>query len=90
MTQPFYSPDDVIKKGEAIYFSRLKDELEPTHSGETVVIEVDSGEYFINKDVLVAVNEARAKFPDKLFYIATIGSISKTSTNFQYAWNLPK
>lgn len=62
----------IVTKGQAVY-ARIGGDLEPTHRGEAVAIEVDSGEYFLGKTGLEATEKAREKFPDKLFYVARIG-----------------
>jgi len=85
------TPEDVTREGERIYFDKLKDILEPAHNGEYVAIEVESGEYFVNKDLLTAIQEARIKYPNKLLHIVPIGELNKPSISHQkvnYAWHL--
>jgi len=87
MTDFTFSPDEITQRGEKIYTERLKSELEPAHIGEYVVIEVESGDHFVNRDLVVAINEARAKYPGRLFYTIQVGTkptISHRKTN--YAW----
>lgn len=63
--------DNLMKK-EKIY-KKLKDELEPKYKGKIVAIEIDSGEYFLGNTLREADAEARAKYPDKVFYAVKIG-----------------
>ena len=85
------SPEELTRKGEEIYFSRLQSELEPNDNGKYVVIEVNSGDYIVDRDVLGAVNQAQQKYPNTLFYIAAIGSVTKPQAdNYHYAWQLSK
>ena len=63
----------LVARGEEIYQQRLKDRLEPTHYGQIVAIEVESGDYFIGKSVTEAAKKARAKHPQKFFYFVKIG-----------------
>ncbi len=86
-----YSPEELVKLGEKIYLDN-KESLEKDHKGEFAVIEVDSKEVFINVDKLKAIQDAQAKYPDKLFYIVQIGNY-KTSTGLsemnevrKYGW----
>lgn len=84
-----YSLDQLAEKGNQIYLEKLANKLEPTHNGEYVVIEVDSGDYYRDKDVLNAINKAQKKHPNKLFHIIQIGSISRVSSSkkvFDSAW----
>ena len=69
--QPFDSRE-LAEKGKAIY-EKIKDRLEAEHMGEIVVIEVDSGDYFIGKTGLEAVDKAKEKYPNKIFYGIRIG-----------------
>jgi len=62
-----------VAKGEEIYQQRLKDKLEPTHYGQIVAIEVESGDYFLGESVIEAGLKARAKYPDKIFHFIKIG-----------------
>lgn len=76
------SPEEITKLGEQIYFER-KEELEREHNGEYAVIDVDSKESFVNNDLMTAVNQAKEKYPDKLFFIVQIGTLQKPSINLK-------
>jgi len=62
----------VISGGKEIY-NRIREKLEPEHKGQIVVIEVDSGDYFLGRTVTEATSEARKKHPDKVFYFVRVG-----------------
>ncbi|GBR76556.1 hypothetical protein NO2_1089 [Candidatus Termititenax persephonae] len=66
---------NISARGREIY-NKLKEQLEIKHKGEYVAIDVDSEEYFIDSDNLKAVTMAKEKFPNKIFYLAKIGSDS--------------
>ena len=61
-----------VEKGKKIY-EKIKDKLEPVHRGEFVAIEVDTGDYFMGKDLIEADRKARVKYPDAVFFLARIG-----------------
>ena len=61
-----------VDRGKGIY-EKIKDKLEPAHKGEFVAIEVDTGDYFVGKDLIEADRKARKKYPDAVFYLARIG-----------------
>lgn len=63
----------IAEKGQQIYEERLKEKLEPEHRGEIVAIEVETGDYFLGHSVMEAVNRAREKYPNRIFYIARVG-----------------
>lgn len=60
------------EKGKEIYQS-LKATLEPEHKGEYLVIEVESGDYFIGETIGKARKKAQKKYPEKVFYLIKIG-----------------
>ena len=75
MTQQVYQPPDIrkiSKKGRQL-FEALDPELSKTHRGQFVVIEVDSGDYFLGKTPMEADQQARAKYPGKVFFMGRIG-----------------
>ena len=49
------------------------EELEAKHHGEYVVIEVDSGDYFVGKTAEEAFQQAEKVHPDKAFCLIRVG-----------------
>ena len=72
-----YIPDVNLKeipvRGKIIYETSLKEKLEPEHKGEIVVIDIETGEYFLGSDLTEADEKARKKYPNKVFYAVKIG-----------------
>ncbi|HEY0460850.1 MAG TPA: hypothetical protein VGC97_17065 [Pyrinomonadaceae bacterium] len=68
-------PSELAKLGIKFYEEKLKPILEPEHNGEFVAIEPYSGQYFLEKKKLDAILKARAEMPDKLFFLAKVGTI---------------
>lgn len=64
--------EGLVAKGEEIYL-RIRDRVEEKFKGKVMAIEVGSGDYFIGSTVMEAVEKARAKHVDKVFYIKRIG-----------------
>jgi hypothetical protein len=71
--KPLLTPKQVAQKGEQIYQEKLKPILEPKENGKFVTIEVNSGEYFLGDSLLEALQQARQKYPDRLFHKKGIG-----------------
>jgi len=65
-------PEEFVRAGEAIY-KRIKDELEKEHMGEVVLIEVESGDYFVAPTLAEAYEKASRKYPGRLFYVRHVG-----------------
>ncbi len=61
------------RKAQAIYQKKLKPKLEGKYKGRIVAIDVESGDYFVGKTVLDAIEKGRKKHPRKMFYAVRIG-----------------
>ena len=70
--QPKYSTGEYVRRGEKRY-KTIKDRIEAKYKDKFVVIEVDSGDYFIDKDSVKAILKARKQYPHEIFYLARIG-----------------
>lgn len=84
-----YTPEEISRIGDQFYFSDLRERLEKNDLGKYVVIEVESKDYFVDKDLVVALEKARKKHPAKIFHIIQIGTLDKPSINYRkhnYAW----
>jgi hypothetical protein len=58
---------------ERLYEEKLKDELEPRYTGKIVVIDAESGDYFIGENLHEANEKARKKYPNNIFYAKKVG-----------------
>lgn len=67
---------ELVKKAKDIYVP-LKEELEATHNGEYIVIEVNSGKYFVGATKDEAMANARKEFPGILLFVRRIGELEK-------------
>ena len=67
------SLQEIEKRGKEIYETQLKEKIESEKNGKYLVLEVESGEYFINDFLDEALKEAKKKFPNKIFYSLRIG-----------------
>ena len=73
MPHPRFSNEEIARRGEEIYASRLRDYLEKDHKGEVVIIDIESGEYEIGQDSLAANHRALAKHPGAALYGIRVG-----------------
>ncbi len=88
---PSFSPEELVTLGEKIYFEK-KVELESNNFGQFAVIDVESGEIFVDSDKLTAIQKARKKYPNNLFYIVQIGNLKKQANSElnevkKYGWS---
>ena len=64
------------EKGRQWYY-QLKPELEKKyHPDDVVLIETESGNYFIGKTTIEAYKSARRKYPKKKFFGAHVGQLA--------------
>ena len=54
-------------------YAEIQGELEALHHGNYVMIEVESGDYFVGKTPQDALCQADATHPDKVFCLIRIG-----------------
>ena len=66
--------DNLLERGMKLYEERLKSALEPEHNGEIVVIEVESGDYFLGETATEAYKKAKEKHPGKEFAFLRVGA----------------
>jgi len=65
--------DKFVRNAEELYETRLRAILEPKHEGEFLVIEPESGDYFLGKTLNEATQAARQSYPDKLTHAMRVG-----------------
>lgn len=74
---------ELARRAEAIYEQRLRAILEPTQRGMFVAIEPDSGDHFVGKKIIDAIQASQRVHPDRLCYVMRIGF--PTAVEFGYA-----
>ena len=58
---------------ERLYEETLKNKLEPRHTGKIVVIDAESGDYYLGNSLHEANQKARKKHPDNVFFAVKVG-----------------
>ncbi len=66
-------PQEIAERGERIYRERLRALLEPAHTGEYIVIDVDTGDYELDKNDRAASDRAAARWPGASRYAMRVG-----------------
>lgn len=54
-------------------YQEIRDDLEPHHFGEFVMIEVESGDYYLGKTPDEALEQAEEEYPDSVFCLIRVG-----------------
>jgi hypothetical protein len=74
MPQAHYTPEEVAARGEAIYAERIRATAETAHKGEFIVVDIETGNYEVDRDDLTATKRALATHPDAVLCGLRIGS----------------
>lgn len=67
-----HSTEELDRLGK-IRYEEIRSELEAHHHGGFVMIEVDSGDYFVGSTPQAALDQAQTAHPGKVFYMIRIG-----------------
>ena len=65
--------EDITRKGKEIY-EKLLPSILPHYKDQYIVILTDNGEYWIDSNLTKALQQARAKYPTKKFFMGKIGA----------------
>jgi len=72
--QPRYSKDEFAKRGDDIYSQKIQSHLKVDNERKYVVIDIETGEYEIDADELVATDRLLARFPCAQIWVTQVGS----------------
>jgi hypothetical protein len=67
------TPEETGRLGDAIYQREIREQVEPSHLGMIVSIDVDSGEYALGDSVIAATDHLRKRCPDADIWSLRIG-----------------
>ena len=68
-----YSREEVAERGEAIYEQEIRTKVESESKGKYLVLDIETGEFEIDQDDLVATKRIIARCPDAVLYGLRIG-----------------
>ncbi|MFN3650731.1 MAG: hypothetical protein ACK47B_14240 [Armatimonadota bacterium] len=71
--QSAMTPDEIGRRGEALYERELRSRLEETHRGQFLALDVMSGRYQIAEDDLTATTRLMDEIPGATVYTLRIG-----------------
>ena len=72
-TQTALSLEELGRIGERIYHEKIRPIVLPRHKGEFLVLDIDSGDYEVDKNDLEAEDRLRARRPKGTFFAILIG-----------------
>ena len=69
-----HSREETARLGNEIYDRDIRPQVEATHHGKIVAIDVDSGDYSIAENVVAAWDKLVSQHPDGGFWFVRVGS----------------
>lgn len=80
--QPRYSMDEFKRRGTELYENKIRQLVEPGNLGRLLCIDIESGEYAIGDDALVAAQTLIDKNPDSQIWCLRIGHLAVEKFGF--------
>ena len=71
--QPRYSAEETARRGDEIYERAIRPQVETTHYGKVVAIDIDSESYLIDDNALVASERLLAQHPEAEIWCVRVG-----------------
>ncbi|AFY45310.1 hypothetical protein [Nostoc sp. PCC 7107] len=72
--QPRYSKEEFAQRGDYIYETQIKPQVEAGNDGKIVAIDLETGDFEIDKSEIVACDRLETRHPDAQIWIVRIGS----------------
>ena len=73
MPHPRYSSTEIVERGQILYEREIRRRLTDTDRGKMLVLDIETGEYELDRDEVAAVMRARQKRPGAPFYVVRVG-----------------
>ena len=74
VSKPRYSKEEFARRGDEIYDRDIRPHIEPADEGKFVVIDIETGEYEVDRDELAASDRLLARRLDAQMWTRRIGS----------------
>lgn len=71
--QPRYSKEEFAQRGDALYESDIRSQVEEGNHGKIVAIDIETGAFEIADDIVTASEQLLAKYPDAQTWFIRIG-----------------
>lgn len=73
MPHPRLSSDEIADRGQELFERKIRSSLAPGARGSFLVLDVETGDYELDRDELAALQRARARRPGAPLYVVRIG-----------------
>lgn len=72
--QPRYSKEEFAQRGDSLYETRIKPQVEIGNEGKIVAIDLETGDFEVDKSEIAACDRLEARHPDAQIWMVRIGS----------------
>jgi hypothetical protein len=72
--QPRYSKEEFAQRGDEIYESQVRPQVEEGNHGKIVAIDIETGAFEVDASEIAACDRLEARYPDAQIWIVRIGS----------------
>ncbi len=72
--QPRYSKEDLVKRGDLIYQTQIRPQVEAGNHGKIVAIDIETGDFEVDVREIAAFNKLEARHPEAQIWIVRVGS----------------
>lgn len=74
LRQPRYSKEEFARRGDEIYNSQVRPQVEAGDDGKIVAIDIETGGWEIDADEIKASKRLETRYPDAQIWFVKIGS----------------
>jgi hypothetical protein len=71
--QPRYSKEEFVQRGDVLYESQVRSQVEEGNHGKIVAIDIETGAFEVANDLLAASKQLSARVPDAQTWFVRIG-----------------
>jgi hypothetical protein len=71
--QPRYSKEEFARRGDEIYEQVVASSVRPEDKGKFVVIDIETGDFEVDRDELAAADRVRDRNPDAQLWLRRVG-----------------
>lgn len=72
--QPRYNKEEFARRGDDIYESQVRQQVEEGNHGKIVAIDIETGAFEVDASEIAACERLEARYPDAQIWIIRIGS----------------
>jgi hypothetical protein len=72
--QPHYSKEEFARRGDELYETQVRPQVEEDNQGKIVAIDLETGDFEVDSSEIAASNRLEARHPDAQIWIVRIGS----------------